>query len=739
MLLGWPAAATAQATDLPFDNCRSFKITRLGESSAEPKLGSITGEVRVDCDGTSIFADNITWEGPTIRAWGRLLVIQDGLRITAERMEMDRRTRLGAFYNAYGTARITDTPPDRNQFGALEPEIYFEAEKLERLGPRTYRLTNGVFSTCLQANPRWEMRGTSGTVTLDEHAVLKNVVFRVKRVPVLYVPYLYYPLKKEDRATGFLLPTYSQSTIRGHGISNAFFWALGRSMDATLYHDYFSKTGQGAGADYRYVAAPGSRGELQAYVLMEKTRIAADGTVERPAHRSYDIRGSVNQRMGQFHLIGSANYFSDLTTQQLYQQNVYDLSNRKRSLSFTLSGDVVKGLRMEAKVERTEIFTGLNSALQSSAPKVNVWYRNTIGNSRVYYSASGEAARFENRPFGSTQPTAVRRLDANSTIQAPLSPLRWLSFTTTAGWRVTHWLDSLDPLTGLPTPEPITRSLFDLRAEAVGPVLSRVFRTPKSGYADGFKHLVEPRVSVQWLSPFDRGNEVIKLDPQIDGLVGGTTSVTYSLTNRVMTKRHTADGTGPVLPFFSVTVGQTYYSNALAGAVDAQYPTGSVGTFSPLQVVATVTPTDQISGSVRLYVNPTARALQSASVSTQFDLPRLRLSGGWSKQFVIPTVPGFSDPNSASHFLNANASVRSRNDRAGGTYGFHFDVGKSRLVQQRVGAYYNAQCCGISFDYQIISASPFQVASIGPDRRFAISFTLAGIGSFPIPLSGFGR
>ena len=37
---------------------------------------------------------------------------------------------------------------------------------------------------------------------------LRNAVIRVKDVPIFYLPVLYYPIQSDDRATGFLLPTY---------------------------------------------------------------------------------------------------------------------------------------------------------------------------------------------------------------------------------------------------------------------------------------------------------------------------------------------------------------------------------------------------------------------------------------------------------------------------------------------------------------------------------------------------
>ena len=107
------------------------------------------------------------------------------------------------------------------------------------------------------------------TLNLKHYAILTNSLFRVKCVPVLYLPIFYYPINKEDRATGFLMPLYGTSTIKGHTLSNAFFWAINRSQDATFLYDWFSKTGQGLGGEYRYVAAPGSDGQIRFYNLNE--------------------------------------------------------------------------------------------------------------------------------------------------------------------------------------------------------------------------------------------------------------------------------------------------------------------------------------------------------------------------------------------------------------------------------------------------------------------------------------
>ncbi len=60
------------------------------------------------------------------------------------------------------------------------------------------------------------------------------------------------------------------------------------------------------------------------------------------------------------------------------------------------------------------------------------------------------------------------------------------------------------------------------------------------------------------------------------------------------------------------------------------------------------------------------------------------------------------------------------------------------LIQQRLGVSYNAQCCGVAFEYQAFNFPDNVAFAVPQDRRFSISFTLAGIGTFSNFLGAFG-
>ena len=176
----------------------------------------------------------------------------------------------------------------------------------------------------------------------------------------MYLPILYYPIKEGDRATGFLLPTYGSSTLRGQALSNGFFWAIGRSQDATFFHDWFTRTGQGAGAEYRYVASGGSYGTFRFYGLNQReAEFRQSGTVAiLPAQSSYQFSGTGRQAVGTaVRLHQRIDYTSSLITQQLYQQNVYQASNATRLIETGLAG-TWGGLTTSALFQRTETFTG---------------------------------------------------------------------------------------------------------------------------------------------------------------------------------------------------------------------------------------------------------------------------------------------------------------------------------------------------------------------------------------------
>jgi LPS-assembly protein len=734
-------AGLAEAQEIPgFKMAKQWTLERIGEHHWR-----FTGDVEIEGDDTKLYADQMEFFTDTdlLVASGNVVFAQAGNRIVADRVEFSTRTRTGTFYNASGSASLAERA-DRSMFGTQEPDAYFYGETLEKIGPRKYRITNGGFTTCVQPTPRWELTSSTVVLNLDDYAILRNSVFKVKGVPVFYLPVFYYPIQEDDRATGFLIPSYGASTFRGHTISNAFFWAINRSQDATLFHDWFSATGQGTGGEYRYVQGPGSEGSARAYLLNERAIASpADpasgaGEILQPGRRSYEIRGGATQVLGGgWRARGRVDYFSDVTVQQLYHTNIYDASRRQRSFG----GNVARSwgpYSISGTFDRNETFFGeTNSALHGAGPRI-YFSRNErpLPGLPVYISAGTEYANLlRSNRFGTTvQDSGLTRLDTTPTIRVPFTRWPFLTLNSSLRWRYTYWTESLDA-DRVQVGDGISRRYFDLQSQITGPALNRIWNTPNSRYAERFKHVVEPHLTIQRLSAIDVFDRIVQLE-SADWVVGNMTRLSYGMSNRLYARRLEGGPTSVAREILNIGISQSYYTDARAAQYDRQFRTSFTGTtpsnFSPVSLTARFSPTLSINGSFWAEYDTRHNAIRTMGANGTFSSgDRVQTTVGWSQRRFIADLPGFDDPSRLDHYLTAATTVRSPGNRVGGTYIFNYNILHSTFLQQRLLGYYNAQCCGFAVEYQTYNLQGLGVhAPVPEDRRFNFSFTLAGIGTF---------
>jgi lipopolysaccharide assembly outer membrane protein LptD (OstA) len=690
--------------------------------------------------GQQIFADGLEWNTVTgeFSAVGNVVLASATARLSADRVVFNTKTGLGTFYTASGLASLGDRAAEaKSMFGTLEPDIYFYGEIIEKIGDDKYRIYKGGFTTCVQPTPRWEIVTGQATINLEDYAILRNAVVRVKDVPVFYLPVLYYPIQSDDRATGFLLPTYGTSTYRGQSLSNAFFWAMNRSQDMTLFHDWFTKTGQGVGTEYRYAAAPGSEGQLRAYWLSQKEasfEVPGGGQTTTPAGKSHEITGGVAQMLPLgLRARGRIDYFSSLTTQQLYNTNIYEASRRQRTFGGSVTG-AWGGVNVTSNFQRSELFSSeTDSIVNGYAPSVNVNLSSKrLGTLPFYVAVNSETSNvlYLDRRLGIERDLGLQKFDATPSVRAALTNWPFLNLNATVAYRHTYYSESLNE-NQVQVPVPLTRRYFDLRADVLGPVFSRVF-TPNNALADRLKHVIEPNLNVQRITDFDNLNGVVTATSSYDYVIGGVTRVNYGLTNRILVRKaSTAPGApaaGAPRELLNVAVTQTYYTDPTASRYDTSYQssfqqvTRPPSSFSPVAVTLRAAPTLLSTATVRVEYDHEDSLVRSFSATGNSNYRAAQVSLGWSTRKYTDTL--------RENALNAASTLSFLDGKTGGTYILNWDIGRGYVIQQRWVGFYNAQCCGIALEYQEFNFPSDPRFPIPKDRRFNMSFTLAGIGTF---------
>src|SRR5262245_47316360 len=734
------------------------------EGTNEQKDWHFIGSVEFVQKDTTIYADDAWYysEGTKFVAKGNVVFSQADNRISAERIEFNTETRLGTFYNAYG---ISTVKPPRQQMraGAVAPPpmagqdtvVYFFGESIEKLGPKKYKISKGGFSTCVQPTPRWDLVADSVTLNVDHYTFLKQAVLRVKGVPMFYMPVLYYPTKKEDRATGFLLPSYGSSTLRGQSIHNAFFWAIDRSQDATLFHDWFSNTGQGVGSEYRYNFGGGDDGTFKAYMLNEHNTTIADPS--RPdaltGSRSFELRGGANQLLpGRLRARASVNYFSSLATSQTLNTNIYDQSRNTRDFGGNIVG-AWGTYTLNSTIRHSEYFPGeTSSTIQGDWPRVAM-SRNErpLLNTPMYFSLGTEFVHFVRTGTVNgveTDSRSLSRIDFYPQLRYPFKKWQWFTINTTASWHETYYSRSLTPpksdVAQKITDEPLIRPVFNLQANMLGPLFSRIWDTPENGYAEKFKHAIEPFLNIQKTFNVPDFDRVVILDGT-DYFLGGET-YNYGINNRFYAKHRatTPGGLAQAREIVSVELSQSYYSTKQQSLYDRNYQSNNIPgatdvpptNFSAVALSVRAMPTTQLTANMRAEFDPRYHSLRMISASGSYSWANMfQLASTWSKRGFIPQLPGYNNPDFLDQAINAQTTLHTANNRLGGIYSFNYDILHKNILQQRLSGFYNAQCCGIAFEYQTVNWGSLSNAPITSDHRFFMSFTLAGLGNFS-PFNG---
>jgi hypothetical protein len=377
---------------------------------------------------------------------------------------------------------------------------------------------------------------------------------------------------------------------------------------------------------------------------------------------------------------------------------------------------------------------------QGGLPRVTVSRaERPIGRSPFYFGVGGEYVTFlrsTERNDVTVNDHGLTRVDVSPVVRIPFTRWPFLTANSSVAWRGTYWTESKDPTTNLNIPESINRQYFDFSTRITGPVFHRIFDRPGSGYAEKLKHVIEPTLSIQRITAIDEFNRIVQLEGS-DYTVGNVTRISYGLNNRLYAKK------GLSREILSLILGQTYYTDPTAAQFDQNYQSSFSGVraskYSPMSVLVRTSPTDRIQGEFRTEYDFFVDAFRTYAATGTVNGSNVQLTAGWSRRRFIPNLQGFNDPNLANHYLNASASVRGARNRIGAQYAFNYDLRLDTFLQQRFLAYYNAQCCGISVEYQNFNFNNgFAGVQVPEDRRFNISFSLAGIGSFSNALGAFG-
>ncbi|HKU85406.1 MAG TPA: LPS-assembly protein LptD [Casimicrobiaceae bacterium] len=199
------------------------------------------GNVELRTHRETVLADKLSYAIPeqTIYGDGDVVLRRGFDWITGPQLQYKRDTETGFFRGP--------------RFFVAEANAHGDAKEIRFNGPDHYEAVDASYTTCVAPNPDWYLRGEQLEVdNLRKVGTARNVSVHFLDVPVLYAPWLTFPLSNE-RKSGFLTPTLGSTGVRGFEISTPYYLNLAPNYDATLTPRYMTKRGLQIGAQFRYL------------------------------------------------------------------------------------------------------------------------------------------------------------------------------------------------------------------------------------------------------------------------------------------------------------------------------------------------------------------------------------------------------------------------------------------------------------------------------------------------------
>jgi len=191
---------------------------------------------------------------------------------------------------------------------------YVTGERVLRVSEDILDIKSGTYTTCDLPDPHYHFQAGKMRILLHDKVVAKPVVFYIKHVPVLAIPFYVFPINS-GRHSGFQLPQFEfgSSSAAGKFIRNlGYYWAINDHLDATGWGDYYQDQSWVAHGQFRYHKRYGFQGDFNgSFQNVFGTR----PTTHRwdLTGRHYQPLGSGSQLSANLNLTNSASYLRDLS------------------------------------------------------------------------------------------------------------------------------------------------------------------------------------------------------------------------------------------------------------------------------------------------------------------------------------------------------------------------------------------------------------------------------------------
>jgi LPS-assembly protein len=533
-----PATASSQAQGLPNTPSTPKEEDVTISAITQEKIGPIYklhGKAEIHYGVYILHGDEVTYDADTGQSTADGHVVLEGgpndEHIQASHGTYNVRAESGRFENVTGTigVRMRGT---RLMLTSSSP-FFFTGKVVEKTAPDHYMVYDGTVTTCELPHPKWQFNASKVVVNVGGTAKIYYSTFGIRGIPILYLPFATLPAERIPRQSGFLIPNFGTSSVKGTILGESLFWAINRSMDAHIGAEYFSARGWAPQGEFRAQPSETSFVDLNYFGVLDR------GTGNPPVNQGgEEVRLNGEGAFGHdFRGVANIDYLSSYVFRLAFN-DVFTQAVNSEVKSTAFLSNTTDGFFYNASMQRYQDFESTTAGdvvtiLHAPSFEVSSVERQ-FEHSPFYWSYEAAAEGLSRSEPGFSTAALLGRFDLEPTVSLPLKLGGW-SFRPELSLRDTVYTEQLASGSAIKTAEPdaINRRALEGSVEVRAPAVSRIFDGEFIGRK--WKHVIEPRVVYSYVTGVDNFANILRFDER--DILTNTNEVEYSLVNRLYAKR----------------------------------------------------------------------------------------------------------------------------------------------------------------------------------------------------------
>ena len=710
------------------------------------------GNAQIDFRNYVLYADEISYNSDTGEATATGHVKLDGgdynVHMEASHGTYSVTDSAGKFYDVHGTTGVK-IGSHRALLTTSSP-FTFSGKQVDKVGPNRFVIHHGTMTSCELPHPKWTFSAERINFEIGDLAKLHNSLFRLRDVPVLYLPFAEHPVEKVGRQSGFLIPSFGQSSVKGTIVGDSYYWVINRSMDATIGGEYFSKRGWEQNGTFRSVTGPNS--------FLNATYF---GVVDRglgPTHINQggeDVKIQAQQNLpDNVRAVASVEYLSSYLFREAFSETYATAINSEvNSVVFASHND--DGYALGILGQRYQNFQSTNKGDLFSILHVPSLDESSIDR-QVFatpftFGFDTEAAGLSRRSPTFSSANVVGRLDAHPRLALPMF-LRGWTFRPAVAARDTYYTQHKTPETDISIGSTINSGLnrkdFEGELEIRPPRVEKIYE--KGLFGKALKHTIEPRLTYRYVTGVDNFLSVIRFDST--DIVSDTNEAELALTNRIYMKprNQKCDSESSETPcsrvateLLSWDVAQKYFIDPTFGGalvpgvrnvLDSTVEFTGVAfltnprNFSPIRSRLHIRTSHRTDMQWMLDYDQRKGQINASNFFVDYHLGPYFIGGSHAllhspgEVFLSSNLPPVEKFNQF-RVTGGLGNPSRRGFNLAGNVGY--DLNFTTLQYAAVQTSYNWDCCGLNFEYR-----RFVLPTVRNESQYRFAFSLANIGTF---------